>query len=615
MSDISTTNDDFNAETACAALGTAIQDLAKSLIEIRSGIGCSWYDTVIVTNDMINNHNLIVLPNERFFTDFSSKSLLVFVNNTYIAPHRYRIINKTAFYFLYDDIKVNDIVHVIHFDKITRYSNTDSHSMAIAKAWEYSFTNESSTPLLDIDISDEYSFTNQDQYSLLVYINGGRISPEKYEISNARTLTLQPTVSLKPNETIMIMQLGRVLPNDEYIGYLWGESIDITEETDTITISNNHSFSNIHDTSALVFVNNILVKNYRIISTSSIKFSAPLSAGSHIEILQLGYTTDLDKIKDTLDIETIKNLLDIDLRDYIKEPMRNKANGFVGINEDGYIDSSLLDINGVSQRIKNRFVEQGWLPFAGERTNHVHNNMDVLWRLQLYNGKLYVNGYPVGEKAIEVMQTITLTEEMINNCKIKLPDDCDVDRPITVVINSVPQLHDNDWIIIENEWPVLDEISWKNKQLQNILEVGDIVSITYYKKTNKIQEPLPPSDMGYNHWHQNMQLLEALSINELNQLCIDGKPIEADYIEVDRDIIITDEDINNKYIELPDDCDDSNNRPIVVTVESSVMAIGIDYRVIINEDPIKDRIDWNGLGLEDVLQSGDTICITYYKKN
>ena len=609
MSDISTTTNE-----ELSSMGTAIQDLAKSITEIKAGISCTWYDSVIITEDILNNHNLIILPNDRLFMDYDSKSLLIFVNNTYIAPHRYRVVNKNAFYFLYNDIQVNDIVHIIHFDKANRYSNHDSKSMAIAKAWEYSYTNSNFSNLVNIELDENHSFTNLDPYSLLVYIDGKHVPSDKITLDNVKSLTLDINYALNNGQTITIIQLGRVLPNDEYIGYLWGESIDVTEDTDTVIISNKHTFANDHDTSALVFVNDLLTRDYQIINTSTIKFNTTIFSGSHIEILQLGYTTDLDKIKDTLDIETIKNLLDIDLKDYINEPMRDKANGFAGINENGYIDSSLIDINTVAQRVKNRFVDQGWLPYAGEHTNHVHINMDVLWRLQLYNDKLYVNGYPVGEKVVEAMQNVTLTEDMINNCKIKLPNDCDVDRPITVVINSVPQLHDNDWIVIEKEWPELDEISWKNKQLQNILEVGDIVAITYYKKTKKIQEPLPPADMGYGHYHENMQLLESLSINELNQLCINGKPIEANYIEVDRDIILTQDDINNKYIELPDDIE-FNDRPIVVTVESSVMANGIDYRVIINSEPEKDRLSWDGLGLESILEAGDNICITYYKAN
>ena len=614
MSDILLNEEINNTPTSdIDSLSAAIYELANSLIEIKSGIGYTWYEDLKITSDIKNNHNLITLPNNKFFTDYNSKSLLIFINNTYINPIRYRIVNKTSFYFLYDeDISIGDYIHIIHFDRNNRYSYDESYK-AIAKAWEYNYINKSDTALYIIDLPNEYSFTDLDKYSLLVYIDSEYVSPINYNILNNRSLELLNNITLNSNSSIMIMQLGRVLPNDQYIGYLWGESIDVLEDSDEIRLSSNHSFINEHDTSALVFIDNKITRDYKILNTNTIKFNFIVNKDSHIEILQLGYTTDLDKIKNTLDINTIKNLLDIDLSKYIKEDKRNKPKGFVGIDEEGKIDPSLLDINIVSQQVKNRFVDQGWLPYAGERTNHIHSNWDVLWKLQLYNDKLYVNGYPVGEKVVEVMINVTLTEDMINNCKVQLPNDCDVNRPITVVINSIPQLHENDWIIIEHEYPELDEISWKNKSLQNILEIGDRMTITYYKKTKKILEPLPPADSGYGHYHDNMQLLESLSINELNQLCINGKPIEADYTEVDQDFIITEEILNNKYIELPDDCDTS--RSIIVTLSSQILVLGVDYKVIANEYPIKDKIDWNELGLEDVLQLDDTLCIIYYKKN
>ena len=614
MSDILLNEEINNTPTSdIDSLSAAIYELANSLIEIKSGIGYTWYEDLKITSDIKNNHNLITLPNNKFFTDYNSKSLLIFINNTYINPIRYRIVNKTSFYFLYDeDISIGDYIHIIHFDRNNRYSYDESYK-AIAKAWEYNYINKSDTALYIIDLPNEYSFTDLDKYSLLVYIDSEYVSPINYNILNNRSLELLNNITLNSNSSIMIMQLGRVLPNDQYIGYLWGESIDVLEDSDEIRLSSNHSFINEHDTSALVFIDNKITRDYKILNTNTIKFNFIVNKDSHIEILQLGYTTDLDKIKNTLDINTIKNLLDIDLSKYIKEDKRNKPKGFVGIDEEGKIDPSLLDINIVSQQVKNRFVDQGWLPYAGERTNHIHSNWDVLWKLQLYNDKLYVNGYPVGEKVVEVMINVTLTEDMINNCKVQLPNDCDVNRPITVVINSIPQLHENDWIIIEHEYPELDEISWKNKSLQNILEIGDRMTITYYKKTKKILEPLPPADSGYGHYHDNMQLLESLSINELNQLCINGKPIEADYTEVDQDFIITEEILNNKYIELPDDCDTS--RSIIVTLSSQILVLGVDYKVIANEYPIKDKIDWNELGLEDILQLDDTLCIIYYKKN
>lgn len=611
MSDIST---NFNAKESFENLSKAFTDLANSVSELKAGLGFTWYEDLKITSEILNNNNTLTLPNNRFFTDYDSKALLIFINGIYTDPSRYKIVNKNTFYFLYsEDIKVNDVIHIIHLDKRTESSNSNPSYKLIAKSWEYNYTNNTDNDTQIIKLPNTYTFTDNDKHSVLVYIDGLYINPLNYELTDDSTLTLLNNEFLNTESSITIIQLGRVTPNNEYIGYLWGETINIESNTDSITLTSNHSFFNQHDTSALVFINNRITRDYTIENYKTLKFNNIIQAGSHVEIIQLGFTTDLNSIKNTLNIDTIKNLLDLDMTNYIDETKRNKPLGFVGLDEYGLMDSGLVEINSLSRRVKNKFVEQGWLPYAGEKTNHIHNNMDVLWKLQLYNNKLYVNGYPVGEQVIEVMMNVKLTEDMLNNCRIHLPNDCDPDRPITFVINSIPQLHDNDWILIENDYPVLDEISWKNKQLQNILQLNDIATITYYKKIKKIQEPLPPSDMGYGHYHDNMQLLEALSINELNQLCINGIPIQSDYTEVDRDILMTSEIINNKYFEIPDDYDSS--KPISLTLNSQILVYGVDYNIEVNEEPYKDKIIWEGLGLENILQPDDNICMIYYKKN
>ena len=238
----------------------------------------------------------------------------------------------------------------------------------------------------------------------------------------------------------------------------------------------------------------------------------------------------------------------------------------------------------------------------------------MLWKLQLYEGRLYCNGYPVGERVVESFVDIVLTQDMINNCGFTLPQDCDSNRPITLTINSVPALHDNDWYLIEHEYPTLDEISWKNKLPQQLLEAGDIATITYYKKSqNRIAPPLEPSSSGYDHYHENLRLLNALSINELYELCINGISVAESSIETDIDYIITQEDIDNKYVELPEDCDGS--RPIVVTLANVRMMQSIDYQIVLNKWPIKDQVNWENLNLDNVIQVDDPMCITYYKKN
>ena len=593
-------------------LENTIQNLVTSVNELKQGIGFAWHDSIIVDNFILNNRNTIILPNNRLFLDLDSTSLLVFVNNLYVSPDKYSIINKNSFYFIYNDIiKLNDIINLIYLDKRSLNSNYDSRYLSLAKAWEYEYTNTSNSNINKITLDNKYSFDNTDKYSLLVYIDGLYISPIHYNIDNVRELSLLDSITLNINSTINIIQLSRVFPNEDYVGYLWGESLIADSDNNTFTISKSHSFIS-DDPNILVFVNGKISKDYNVIDTATIQFNNTISKDTEINIIQLGYIADIKKIREALDIETLKNLLDIDSDNFIKETQRNKKDGFVGLNKDGLIENNLYDVNNLAILIKNKFIENGWLPYNSERTNHIHNNMDVLWKLQLYNNKLYVNGYPVGDKAIEISYTVTLTQSMIENCCFDLPNDCDPDRPITLTINSVPQLHNNDWILIENDWPIPDQISWNNKELQNILSIGDICVVTYYKVVEKIQPPLPPSDSGYSHYHDNMRILEALSVNELNELCLNGVPVyEQQSIETNYQHIITNTDLTNKYIELPNDCD--INKAIVVTINSVTLNNNIDYRILAFTYPELDRIDWKELRLESLISLDDVINVTYYK--
>ena len=608
-------DDNDNNQQIPSDIERQIQQLLKSVEELKSGIGYKWYDSVKVTNSILNNRNIIILPNNRLFSDYDSKCIMIFVNDKYVSPNNYQIINKNSFYFKYDDIiQLNDIIHIIYFDKSNIISNYDSQLFAIAKSWQFEYTNDTDEALQIITLDNSISFQNPDKYSLLVYIDNKFVNPNNYDVPNTRELIFKNDLRLNQNETILIIQLSQILPNEEYVGYVWGETITVGENSDTFTISKDHSFINVNDTSALIFINDKITKDYEILNSTQIKFNNIVNQNSIITIIQLGYVADINKLKESLDIETIKNLLNIDTRNYIKEESRNKSNGFVGLNDDSLIDSNLIDIDTLALKIKRKFVDNGWIPNNSGTSNHTHPNFDVLWKLQLYEGRLYCNGYPVGERVTESFIDIVLTENMINNCGFTLPDDCDSDRPLTLTINSIPALHDNDWYLIEHDYPTLDEISWKNKLPQQLLEIGDIATVTYYKKSqNKIAPPLEPGSSGYDHYHENLRLLNALSINELYELCINGISVAESSIETDIDYIITQKDIDRKYVELPNDCDGS--RPIVVTLANVRMMQGIDYQIVLNKWPIRDQVNWNELDLDNVIQVDDPMCITYYKKN
>ena len=590
-----------------------LNDVLKSLDEIKAGLGFNWYDTVKITSEIINNRNIINLPNNRLFGDLDSKSLLIFVNDIYIPPEKYIILNKTSFYFK-STVSLNpgDIVHIIYFDKKNKISNYDSLDMAIATSWRYTYQNETNEALDRITLDNKYSFSNPDKYSLLVYINDTFIHSREYEIPNTRELVFNNHLELQIGQTITIIQLGQILPNEEYVGFVWGESIDVEEDGTVFHLSEKHAFANRHDNSALVFVDDKIRSDYKILNTTTFQFSETISAGSHIEIIQLGYITDIAKIKDLLDITTIKNLLDIDSYRFVKEDSCDKVNGYAGIHEDGFISSNVLNLETLSSQIRDKFVDNGWLPADSQITNHLHSNLDVLAKLQMYKGKLYCDGYPVGERATEAQMDIVVTDRILEDGGFVIPNDCDSDRPITLVLNSISILHDNEWQLIENDYPDLDFISWRGKPLEEDIELDDVITITYYKLIDKIEPPLPPSDTGYSHTHSNYNLLEALHINGLHELCINGVPVIEAAIETDQDYVITQQDIDNKYLELPQDCDDT--RPVVVVLQGVTLMRGIDYCLVYYDEPEKDRISWDGYGLDDLISEDDHICVTYYRK-
>lgn len=86
------------------------------------------------------------------------------------------------------------------------------------------------------------------------------------------------------------------------------------------------------------------------------------------------------------------------------------------------------------------------------------------------------------DKVIEVNYNTTLTQENITNRYLELPEDCEVSRAITVTLENLPQIRNEDWVVIENVNPEKDRISWAGFDMERYVEVGDIVSVTYYKK-------------------------------------------------------------------------------------------------------------------------------------
>lgn len=69
---------------------------------------------------------------------------------------------------------------------------------------------------------------------------------------------------------------------------------------------------------------------------------------------------------------------------------------------------------------------------------------------------------------------------------------------------------------------------------------------------------------------------------------------------------------NQKFIELPNDCD--TTQAITLSLNGVSLQEGIFWEVREKDNPEKDLIAWDGLELDDLAQEGDRIMITYYRK-
>ena len=77
-------------------------------------------------------------------------------------------------------------------------------------------------------------------------------------------------------------------------------------------------------------------------------------------------------------------------------------------------------------------------------------------------------------------------------------------------------------------------------------------------------------------------------------------------------VMLTDDHIAQKYIELTEDCDTSKFTALYI--QGLITEPGVDWEIVENTAPEKDRISWAGLGLESTAQAGDKVLVSYYKK-
>lgn len=116
--------------------------------------------------------------------------------------------------------------------------------------------------------------------------------------------------------------------------------------------------------------------------------------------------------------------------------------------------------------------------------NHSHTNLSILNKLTIdAQGNLSFAGKTIAENSVEISYSTTISAQNINSHSLELPNDCDTSKAITLTLQGLAFVQGRDWRLIENTAPVLDVISWENLALQGIVQQGDSVSITYYKKS------------------------------------------------------------------------------------------------------------------------------------
>ena len=117
-------------------------------------------------------------------------------------------------------------------------------------------------------------------------------------------------------------------------------------------------------------------------------------------------------------------------------------------------------------------------------TNHSHSNINALNKLSIdTNGNLCFDGQCIVNNSVETSYSVILSEQNIAHCSLELPYDCDTVKAITLTLQGLSFVQGKDWELIEHTAPVFDVISWKHLALQTIVQQGDLVSITYYKKS------------------------------------------------------------------------------------------------------------------------------------
>lgn len=115
------------------------------------------------------------------------------------------------------------------------------------------------------------------------------------------------------------------------------------------------------------------------------------------------------------------------------------------------------------------------------------------------------------------------------------------------------------------------------------------------------------------HSHLNSATLNKLSTDSNGNLCFNGKAVSVIPVEKSYCLTLNQNHIQQKSFPLPDDCDSS--QAITLSLNGISLPRGAFWEVKEQNYPNPDFIAWNGLELQSLAQSGDTIIVSFYKNS
>lgn len=110
----------------------------------------------------------------------------------------------------------------------------------------------------------------------------------------------------------------------------------------------------------------------------------------------------------------------------------------------------------------------------------------------------------------------------------------------------------------------------------------------------------------------NSDTLAKIGADCFGNLTFNGKTVGEASQEVAFVTSLSQQNILDASLTLPDDCDTS--RSITLAIQGIAAQKGIDWDILEHSFPELDAIVWEGLGLQFIAQVGDAVIITYYKK-